>query len=207
MNYTKLILTGEFAHFKIPYSSKHQRTYAIPPISTVIGMLKNIFGENISDFNFGFIFKSGTAFTDVQTTYKQSSPNKKMSTDICYVEYLTDPVLIIYTSLSCTPGTLLLSAPLNFGKTNCLAYLKITSEELKVSNGSGINQWTPTNIGSGRIFRIAVETNYNRQKGFYDIRTDLFRLNTRFDSMSCNSSNGIIQMWHYKGGKICAKTY
>lgn len=204
MKYKKLLLTGNFAHFKIPYGSKNQKTYPIPPISTVVGILKNIYGDKIDYFDFGFTFKSNGIFTDVQTTYKEAALGKKRTCDICYVEYLTEPILVIYTNIS---DEFQLNDVLNLGKTNCLAHLKIITEKLEVGTGKGFNQWTPLSVGNGVICRIATSTKYNSAKGFYDIKTGLFRLNTRFTNISYRSKYGNIQIWQYRGGNVCAKTY
>ena len=56
MKGTKITIVSTMAHFKNSRSGVLQQTYKIPPVSTVVGILKNIYGENIENFIFGYNF-------------------------------------------------------------------------------------------------------------------------------------------------------
>lgn len=211
VNYRKIVIEGNLAHFKVPYKSKIQKTYPIPPISTVIGILENIFGEGIDNFKFGFTFQSNTRpFTDIQKVYKQTTlGNSKqvvqgnIAFDICHIEYLINPKLCIYTDIN---RNVVLEETLNLGKTDCLANIKISQANLTAKKGKGYNQWTPIDVGSGKVLRIATKTTYNTRKGIYDIETKVVRLNKTFNSdKNYDEEEGNIFMWKYEGGNVYAE--
>ena len=54
---TRITIKGDFAHFKMPAKSKYQQTFEIPPVSTVVGILQNIYGKEINDFTLGYTIK------------------------------------------------------------------------------------------------------------------------------------------------------
>ena len=172
----KIEIIGDIAHFKIPMHSKIQRTYEIPPISTIVGILKNIYGEEIDDFTLGYVIYHNGTFKDLQTIYKEINPNVKtltdsdrFQTDVCPIEYLINPKLIIYTDIN---KNIEFNEPLCLGKTNCLAKV-LSLSEIKVNlidkEAVGYNQYTDINIGDGMIKRINTLTEYNEKKGYYDI--------------------------------------
>lgn len=182
----KITISADFAHFKVPYASKVQKTYPIPPISTVIGILKNIYNHDIDSFVFGYLFSSKNKFRDIQKIYKEINIQKKKESDrydkasntwvsdVPIIEYLYDPKLIIYTDIKDEPN---LSEIINLGKTDCLAKVSIKDIKLYEKLGCVINQWTSLKYGDGLIKRISVETVWNQEKGIYDIYTDMFRYN------------------------------
>lgn len=184
----KIEIVGDIAHFKIPMHSKIQRTYKIPPISTVVGILKNIYGEEIDDFILGYIIEHKGTFKDVQTLYKEINPNVKtlkcgdrFVTDICPVEYLIEPRLVIYTDID---RKIEFNEPLCLGKTNCLARI-VSLDEISIQlinySAKGYNQYTDINTGDGMIKRINTLTKYNEKKGYYDIYSSMVRENDEFN--------------------------
>ena len=62
MRVNKLEITSMTAHFGEPLGCDDRRTKDIPPPSTVIGILKVLFGEDIDDFIFGYTFASQAKF-------------------------------------------------------------------------------------------------------------------------------------------------
>lgn len=184
----KIEIIGDMAHFKIPMHSKIQRTYEIPPISTVVGILKNIYGEEIDDFILGYVIYHDGTFKDLQTIYKEINPNVKtltdsdrFQTDVCPIEYLINPKLIIYTNID---KNIEFNEPLCLGKTNCLAKVLSLSEievNLIDKKAIGYNQYTDINIGDGMIKRINTLTEYNEKKGYYDIYSSMVRENDEFE--------------------------
>ncbi|MCJ0222580.1 CRISPR-associated protein Cas5 [Clostridioides difficile] len=207
----KIEIIGDMAHFKIPMHSKIQRTYEIPPISTVVGILKNIYGEEIDDFILGYVIYHNGTFKDLQTIYKEINPNVKtltdsdrFQTDVCPIEYLINPKLIIYTNID---KNIEFNEPLCLGKTNCLAKVLSLSEievNLIDKKAIGYNQYTDINIGDGMIKRINTLTEYNEKKGYYDIYSSMVRENDEFeyDKYYDEDEQQNIFLWNWKKGGV-----
>ncbi|EGT3740315.1 CRISPR-associated protein Cas5, partial [Clostridioides difficile] len=201
----------DMAHFKIPMHSKIQRTYEIPPISTVVGILKNIYGEEIDDFILGYVIYHDGTFKDLQTIYKEINPNVKtltdsdrFQTDVCPIEYLINPKLIIYTNID---KNIEFNEPLCLGKTNCLAKVLSLSEievNLIDKKAIGYNQYTDINIGDGMIKRINTLTEYNEKKGYYDIYSSMVRENDEFEygKYYDEDEQQNIFLWKWKKGGV-----
>ncbi|HBH0756102.1 TPA: CRISPR-associated protein Cas5 [Clostridioides difficile] len=207
----KIEIIGDMAHFKIPMHSKIQRTYEIPPISTVVGILKNIYGEEIDDFILGYVIYHDGTFKDLQTIYKEINPNVKtltdsdrFQTDVCPIEYLINPKLIIYTNID---KNIEFNEPLCLGKTNCLAKVLSLSEievNLIDKKAIGYNQYTDINIGDGMIKRINTLTEYNEKKGYYDIYSSMVRENDEFEygKYYDEDEQQNIFLWKWKKGGV-----
>ncbi len=207
----KIEIIGDIAHFKIPMHSKIQRTYEIPPISTIVGILKNIYGEEIDDFTLGYVIYHNGTFKDLQTIYKEINPNVKtltdsdrFQTDVCPIEYLINPKLIIYTDIN---KNIEFNEPLCLGKTNCLAKV-LSLSEIKVNlidkEAVGYNQYTDINIGDGMIKRINTLTKYNEKKGYYDIYSSMVRENNEFEYNKYydEDEKQNIFLWNWKKGGV-----
>lgn len=207
----KIEIIGDIAHFKIPMHSKIQRTYEIPPISTIVGILKNIYGEEIDDFTLGYVIYHNGTFKDLQTIYKEINPNVKtltdsdrFQTDVCPIEYLINPKLIIYTDIN---KNIEFNEPLCLGKTNCLAKV-LSLSEIKVNlidkEAIGYNQYTDINIGDGMIKRINTLTEYNEKKGYYDIYSSMVRENNEFEYNKYydEDEKQNIFLWNWKKGGV-----
>lgn len=191
--------------------SKIQRTYEIPPISTIVGILKNIYGEEIDDFTLGYVIYHNGTFKDLQTIYKEINPNVKtltdsdrFQTDVCPIEYLINPKLIIYTDIN---KDIEFNEPLCLGKTNCLAKV-LSLSEIKVNlidkEAVGYNQYTDINIGDGMIKRINTLTEYNEKKGYYDIYSSMVRENNEFEYNKYydEDEKQNIFLWNWKKGGV-----
>lgn len=208
MKMNKIIINSQFAHFKIPYGSKVQCTYKIPPISTVIGILKNIYGNEIDNFVFGYTLENNGVFIDIQKIYKEVNLNAMPSnkrfndsgawvSDVCSIEYLFEPKLIIYSNIE---NDTVMNDCMNLGKTDCLATIKsIESIELVDKIGQGYSQWTDINVGYGVIYNITTETEYNIKRGIYNYYTKKLRLNDNFeyDKFYDEEENQNIYLWEY----------
>lgn len=209
MKINRIILKGDFAHFKKPARGKIQQTYEIPPISTVVGILKNIYGEDIDDFILGYSIKYKAKHKDAMTLYKEvnlseRSPKdrKRFITDLCIVEYLYRVELTIYTDIS---KDVSMKDVLVLGKSNCLATLyEIKEIELSDEDGFGYNQYTQREIGDGQIRRINTLTKFNEHKDMYDIKSEIVRENLEFeyDKNYDKELEQNIYLWKWKGGKI-----
>lgn len=216
MKIRKIEIISDLAHFKKPYSTKTQNTYSIPPISTVLGIIKNLFGEDKLRFIFGYTFTANeNSFKDIQKIYKEVNFNAGKEkerfnkdgiwvSDIGEIHYLINPKLTIYISLK---EKMIISEPLNLGKTDCLA--RVAHDQyicLEDIEGEGFNQFTPLEIeGIGKPMNLTIETLYNGNKGYYDIYKKHVRLNQSFkyNKHYDKDDNQNIFLWEYKGsGKI-----
>lgn len=207
MNGIKFTIVGDRAHFKNSRSAVLQQTYKIPPISTIVGILKNIYGEDIENFIFGYNFSYLTLQYEISTLYKELNLNVKTDTDKdrfvttpSQVEYLINPKLeIIVIGLE---GNFVIDSVLNLGKTNCLAKLKY--EPIKITNENLIqyNVLTDFKDGDGVIERQNTETKYNKKKGCFDYYTKLIRINDEYECQySCDEQG--VYLWKYnKVGEI-----
>lgn len=198
---TKLMISGSMAHFKNSRSALLQQTYKIPPISTVVGILKNIYGENISDFIFGYNFTYSSSQYEISTLHKEVNLAVKTDTDKdrfidspCQIEYLINPELeIVVIGLE---ENFEMNSVLNLGKTNCLARLRY--EQVEITNEESIqyNVLTDYKDGEGVIERQNVETEYNEKKGCFDYYTKLIRINSEYESSYSYDGNALY-LWKY----------
>lgn len=209
MKVKKITIRGELAHFKVPAKSKIQQTFDIPPISTVVGILQNLFGKDINDFNLGYIIKYDNKFKDLMTIYKEFDLSKESPTDkcrfmsdTCIVEYLYNVELIIYTNIK---KDIIIEDVLVLGKANCLATLSCVEDiELLEQEGYGYNQYTHRDIGDGQIRRINTLTKFNENTDMYDIQSSLVRENIEFkyNKNYDKDLNQNVYLWHWKEGVI-----
>lgn len=204
MEINKLKITAPIAHFKVPYASKLQITYDVPPLSTVIGMLKVIFGDDIDDFKFGYLFESEGKFKDAITLHKFNKKNKnKKITDCGVREYLDNCRLLIYTDLD---KPIEMNHILTMGRSNCLARLHFPIEKVQLTNkeGKGYNQYTPVDIGTGVIKPISILNRYNPAVGSFDTTVKHLRFNKEFkyDKHYDIEENQNVILWHFKGGGV-----
>lgn len=209
MKINRITITGDFAHFKIPAKSKIQLTYEIPPISTVVGILQNIYGLDIDDFILGYTINYDCKNREIMTIYKEIdlkertlSDSKRFIKDLCTIEYLYNVELIIYTDIC---KEIELKDVLVLGKANCLAKIKSIEEiELIKEEGYGYNQYTQKNLGNGQIRRINTITFFDEFTDMYNIQSALVRENSRFnyDKNYDSDLQQNIYLWRYKGGFI-----
>lgn len=206
----KLIIVGTEAHFKIPLRSQIQSTYDIPPISTVVGMLKNIYGDDINDFELGYYITYDGKNREIIKLYKEVNPNARTLTcsdrfvsQPTYIENLVNPRLVIYHNID---RPIKFEKPLTLGKANYLANICFTNIELEHKEGIGYNQYTPISIGDGMIRRINTLTLYNEDKGVYDYKMVLVRENLSEFEIEDNYDKDEdinIYIWKWKDGNIC----
>lgn len=213
MKGTKLTIVADMAHFKNSRSAVLQQTYKIPPISTVIGILKNVYGENIEDFIFGYNFTYSSSQYEISTLYKElnmsvEKENKKGKRDYKFnenseerfitfpsqIEFLINPKLeIIVIGLQ---NNYIMNTVLNLGKTNCLAKIKTEDIEIYSENSMSYNVLTDFQDGIGRIERQNIETVYNEDKGYFDYYTKLVRTNNEHECKYSYDESGIY-LWKY----------
>lgn len=208
MKINRIIINGKFAHFKIPARSKIQNTYEIPAISTVIGILQNIYGKNIDDFILGYTIKYKYKNKDLMKIYKEfdivkrPKDKNRFKSDTCIVENLYNVELVIYTNIN---EKILLQDVLTLGKTNYLATLSSVKEvELVEKQSYGYNQYTSTDIGEGQIRRINTLTKFNENTDMYNIKSAIVRENIEFE-YSQNYDEDLeqnIYLYNWKGGEI-----
>lgn len=216
MYLNKIIIKSDFAHFKVPYSSKIQKTFLSPQPSTIIGILKTVYNENIADFIFGYTIEaSEEIFRDLQKIYKEVNinagknekdkyKNNKWITDPCEIEYLNDVTLTIYADLK---EDVSLKEVLVLGKTDCLAkIISIDKVDIKDYKNIAFNQYSELGDGDGIISAVTIETKYNEDKGIFDIFTMPMRYNkTIITNYYDEEADTNLYLYKYKGvGDICA---
>lgn len=217
MKLKKIKIIAELAHFKVPMCCKVQRTYLIPQPSTIVGVLKSIFGEGINDFKFGYTIKHKGITTEFTKIFKEVNAREKGLSvtkssgrflgDNIYLENLIEPEITIYTDIK---NSIKLHEPLVLGKTNYLA--KITNiknrgfEEVELNQklGTGYNQYTSINIGEGMIERVNTLTEYSKDICAYRYKTKLVRNNSKFE-YKCyfdEEDEEMIYIWNWKDGEM-----
>lgn len=219
----KLLITSNNAHFKIPYSSKLQLTYEVPPISTVLGILRVIYGEEIDNFIFGYTFNYEGKYNDLMNVYKLNAsedfkffttidkskdeltiiPSKDKITDVVNREYLFNCALKIYTNID---KDIKMNYPLTMGRANCLARLHFPIEEVKLINkeGEGYNQFTPMDVGVGQIMPITYYSKYDKELQSFQTKIKHLRYNKTFsyDKNYDTEEEHNILLWKYTGGEV-----
>lgn len=204
MKATKITITSDRGHFKKYRSAGLQQTYRIPPASSVIGLLKNIYGEDIENFIFGYNITFGGTEYEVTTIHKEVNVEVLNNSNIkeelgksnpCNIEYLIKPNLeIIVLNIN---KDIEMKNVLNMGKTNCLA--KAVFDEVEIKNEKAIQENVLTDFkdGYGVVERMNAETKYNIEKGCYDYFTKLFRLNNEYECEYTYEEKGVY-LWEYK---------
>ncbi|MCQ4925039.1 CRISPR-associated protein Cas5 [Tissierella carlieri] len=209
----KIKITSNIAHFKIPYSSKYQKTYDIPPISTVVGILKVLFGEDIDNFKFGYTFKYESKFEDAMNiskvnindvvTLEDPSTNKRKVTDNITREYLYDCTLLIYTDIELP---IEMNYCLTMGRSNSLARVHFPFKPVQLLEevGQGFNQYTPIELGLGMIKPITYYSEFDKKSQSFNTKVKHLRLNKHFDydRNYDKEEDQNIFLWKYQGGEI-----
>lgn len=206
----KIVIVGDKAHFKIPNGGENQLTYEIPPISTVVGILQNIYNKDINDFLVGYKIEYSSKEKEITKIYKEVNINddlknpKRFTNAICYVENLTNVRLVIYTDIL---DKIELNECLTLGKAGYLANLNIKHNyDLIDKEGIAYNQYSPISMGYGRILRIKTLTKYNGLKGYYDYWSTLVRQNNEveYSKFYDEEEEENIIMWKWKDGEVSA---
>ncbi|WP_297521053.1 CRISPR-associated protein Cas5 [uncultured Clostridium sp.] len=211
MKLRKTKIIAPLGHFKVPLQGKLQKTYDKPPISSIVGILQNLFGENINDFILGFTFEYKNISKEFNKIYKEVDGRKNKYTagrrftgDNFITEHLVDTELIIYTDID---KKIILDETLVMGKANYLATL-VSDEEVNLINqkAQGFNQWTDMSIEGGMPVRINTLTKFNSDKCAYDYETELVKNNKEFeyDKFYDEEEEQNIFLWNWKDGEINA---
>lgn len=209
MRLRRITIKGDLAHFKIPASAKIQKTLSIPYISTIVGTIFNLFGEELDEFTLGYIINYNGKNMDfmkinkeLNLSIKSATNSDRFKVDHCYVEELYNVEIIIYTDIE---KELVISEPLVLGKTNYLAHV---SEDIGVdlidNSGFGYNQYTTLDIGEGFIRRINTLTKYNSNTDMYDYLQGVVRENEEFE-YDKNYDKDLEQnvfLWKWNKGEI-----
>lgn len=204
MKLKKLVIKAPFAHFGEPYGSKQQLTYNHPPPSTVLGILRVIFGEDINNFVFGYTFKYDAKVKDSITIHKLKFGKKKsIGSDCCRRDYLYNCELTIYTSID---ADIKMNYILTLGKSGNLARLElpIANTELKEKTGIAYNQFSPINIGTGVIKRYSMNSVYSKKLQSFDSLSKNLRFNTelKYNKNYDEDDEQNILLWKFKDGEV-----
>lgn len=208
----RLRITSQTGHFGEVLGIDDRVTHNTPPPSTVFGILKVLFGEEIEneEFTFGYTFNSALKYLDDLTIYKHTdkgyhrrTKESPVTSDCRSIENHYDCELIIYTSLD---KDLKMEYALCMGKSGNPARLRLPIEEIELQDieGKGYNQYTPFSVGTGKIKNITLLTKYNRVYNSYDSISALLRLNKEFDydkNYDSELEHNII-LWEYRKGGV-----
>lgn len=185
----RIRITSQTGHFGEVLGIDDRLTHDTPPPSTIVGILKVLFGEEIEkeEFIFGHTFNSSIKFLDDITIYKHTNEGYQrktrkdpVTTDCRSIENHYECELIIYTDLH---KELKMRYPLYMGKSGNPARVKLPIDkvDLRDKKGKGYNQYTPIHIGRGKIKPINLITKYNPKLNSYDAQVSPLRLNKEFD--------------------------
>lgn len=186
MKLNKIKITSPIAHFGKPLGRDNRATYDAPPPSTILGILKVIYGEEIEkeNFVFGCTFKSKGKFIDDTTVYKHTNEGfriekGKVITDCNQIKYHVDCELIIYTDID---KEIVVKEILSIGRANSPTriHFPIKKVELIDAEGYGTNQFTTKDIGKGLIEPINLKSKYNPRLNAYDHQITHLRFNRKF---------------------------
>jgi CRISPR-associated protein Cas5t len=98
MKLYRVHIKGWSASFRYPiFISGFQPTLAVPPLSTIYGLLSAAKGNIVTpkDVRVGYVFKSKGKAIDLETIYELSEPLKAKS-NVCKRELLFEPNLYLY---------------------------------------------------------------------------------------------------------------
>ena len=211
MKLNKLQITSKTAHFGIPSGTDYRRTYFTPPPSTILGMLRVIYGEDIikENFSFGYDLEYESKFIDVETIYKFNiKKQRKDKTDCCKKEYLFDCKLNIYHDINIDKFPINMEYILCMGASNNLARLHFPINQIEIINkeGQGYNQFTPIRIGTGKIESASVFTKYSKKFESFDNQYMKLRQNKVFDYNKNYDpeTNRNIYLYQFKEGRVIA---
>ncbi|MGM8331740.1 CRISPR-associated protein Cas5 [Clostridium perfringens] len=195
----KITIISDMAHFKSSLNSAYQTSYKIPPISTVVGILKNIFGEEIQNIKFGYSFEYIDSNFHICTHKKVNAKFEKDKNDTVVtnnlLEYLESAVLRIYI-IDGDSLEIKFKDILNLGKTDCLGFAEFEEIEIEKTESVAYNIYTEMMDGDGVITKITSETNFNIDLGRYMYNYKMVRLNEEvLCKYSCEEEG--IYFWEY----------
>lgn len=101
MNVIRIHIRGWTASFRYPnFVSGFQPTLAVPPLSTIYGLLSAAKGELVTptDTTVGFIFKSSGKAVDLETIYELQDTALQAKSNVVRREILFEPELFLYLS-------------------------------------------------------------------------------------------------------------
>lgn len=210
MKTIKLKITSDTAHFGKVLGYDDRYTYLVPPPSTVFGILKVIYGEDIDDFRFGYIFESDGLFYDDITIHKRDfrgnrvKKKGKFVTDIRKIQYHHNCKLTIYTDIF---KDIVFDYILCLGKSGNIANLDMNFEEVALINkegAKGYDQFTTKDIGKGKIYPCNMRSIYNPEIDAFDHQIMHLRYNKEFDYSKFYDEEGkqSIFMWEFKYGEV-----
>lgn len=131
------IIRSETASFRVPYLMRPQLTLSVPPVSTVLGLLRNAAGRWIDTDEISFLayrFEYAERGVDVEKIYKTKVIEK--GTDIVSREFLYDTTLHLYIN---TEFEYILRNPagvLTLGRSQDLATVELV-ETVELTIGKG----------------------------------------------------------------------
>lgn len=185
----RIRITSQTGHFGEVLGIDDRLTQDIPPPSTILGILKVLFGEDIEDseFVFGYTFNSKSKYSDAITIYKHTDKGYQRATkkspvtsDCRSVETHYDCELLIYTDLN---RELKMEYALCMGKSGNPARVELPIKEVKLIDNEGyvFNQFTPISVGTGKIRTVNMMTRFNFKLNSYDSISAPLRFNKKFE--------------------------
>ena len=132
MQVLRVHINGWVASFRNPlFISGFQPTLAMPPLSTLYGLLSAARGDWVTpdDAVVGFIFQSQGKAVDLETVYEFDQTRFRAKPNVCKREFLVSPELYLYTpAIWLKPHLELPHYPLLLGRSTELATVVSISE-------------------------------------------------------------------------------
>ncbi len=209
MQLNKLIITSKTGHFGKILGYDDRYTYKVPTPSTIIGILKTIYNDNIDNFKFGYLFKSDLIFKDDITIHKRNKSGSRVMkkkhpvTDARFIEMHYNCKLTIYTDIK---DDVSLNYILCMGRAGNIArlHLPIRKVNLEDKEGKGYNQYTNINVGAGKIETYNMKSEYKSEFQSYDHQVQKLRLNNVFDYNKNydEEEEQCVFMWEMNNGDV-----
>ena len=132
MQVLRVHINGWVASFRNPlFISGFQPTLAMPPLSTLYGLLSAARGDWVTpdDAAVGFIFQSQGKAVDLETVYEFDQTRFRAKPNVCKREFLVSPELYLYTpAMWLRPHLEFPHYPLLLGRSTELATVVSISE-------------------------------------------------------------------------------
>ena len=201
----KIIITSDTCQCKKPYNAQVQKNYPVLPISSVIGIIKVLFGNDVDNFKFGYKHIYENSYKEIFALNKHNRTiGKKVISEPCYRDIYNNNTLILYTDISL--DKLSVNHCLTMGRANNLATIKFPIEEIDLIKREGIarNQYSPIYMGNGIVQNMSVVNKFNKILNLFDLKPIKLRFNEelKYNNFFDRELNENIIMWKFNNEEL-----